>query len=534
LAITAPSEASNPAKFSRIDVEYAVQCAIDNRRARLPAAIGASLECTRPPVGVPAWFTGTVALGLALGGCAVAHATGYAVTGNGDPGTGGLSLRQAITMANAGPGNIVYFDPALNGSTITLTQGAIPITNSTTVLGPGADKLTISGGNNSGIFYDFVLIAPPAPTITISGLTLTAGKAGFGAIAVATATLNLQDCVVTGNTTTNAHGAAVYISSGEITDSTISNNSGGGIYSSGQSLNIARTKVSGNSVSSAGAGVYARGTALTISNSTITGNSAGGNGGGIFITDGNSGSPTASLTLSQSNVSGNSAYYFGAGIDVKHANTVYISQSLISQNVLTSFAGTGYGGGGLALHSVSSSTYISNSTFYRNFAYHNGGGIGIFDATTGSGVSIKFSTISGNSTAYSYSNGILGVGKPLIYASIVANNSSRFYTQDMVGTFYVARSLVKNANGTTITTLGALPNIFGVDPQLGPLTVNGGPTLTMLPAATSPVLNAGLLFPVEGTDQRGLTRVVGSSADMGAVERQVPEIIIFRNGFDSS
>ena len=262
----------------------------------------------------------------------------------------------------------------------------------------------------------------------------------------------------------------------------------------------------------------------------ISGNSASGDGGGIFVTDGNASSPTAALTMSRSSVSGNSAYYFGAGIDVKRANTVYISQSLISGNTLTSFAGSGYGGGGLALHTVSSSTKIINSTFYRNFAYHNGGGIGIFDAATGDGESIGYSTISGNSTAYFYSNGILGAGQPNIFSSIVANNSSKSYTQDMAGTFRLRYSLVTNTNGTTIT---GSKNIFGVDPQLGQLTVNGGPTLTMLPAATSPVLNAGPTPPIEQTkDQRGLPRAANSRINMGAVERQVPEVIIFRDGFD--
>ena len=33
-------------------------------------------------------------------------------------------------------------------------------------------------------------------------------------------------------------------------------------------------------------------------------------------------------------------------------------------------------------------------------------------------------------------------------------------------------------------------------------------------------------------DQRGVNRCVNGHVDMGAVERQSPEIIIFRNGFD--
>jgi hypothetical protein len=74
-------------------------------------------------------------------------------------------------------------------------------------------------------------------------------------------------------------------------------------------------------------------------------------------------------------------------------------------------------------------------------------------------------------------------------------------------------------------------DITDVDPQLGPLADNGGPTDTMLPAATSPVVDQGMAFGLT-EDQRGLTRpldfpgVAMSSAsgadgsDMGAVERQ--------------
>ena len=33
-------------------------------------------------------------------------------------------------------------------------------------------------------------------------------------------------------------------------------------------------------------------------------------------------------------------------------------------------------------------------------------------------------------------------------------------------------------------------------------------------------------------NSRGVNRCVNGKADMGAVERQIPEVIIFRNGFD--
>jgi hypothetical protein len=54
----------------------------------------------------------------------------------------------------------------------------------------------------------------------------------------------------------------------------------------------------------------------------------------------------------------------------------------------------------------------------------------------------------------------------------------------------------------------------------------------MLPTVTSPVLDAGDI--VAGNDQRGFPRVVNGRTDMGAVERQLVEDRIFRNGFDSS
>jgi hypothetical protein len=62
-------------------------------------------------------------------------------------------------------------------------------------------------------------------------------------------------------------------------------------------------------------------------------------------------------------------------------------------------------------------------------------------------------------------------------------------------------------------------------PVLGPLANNGGPTLTHLPGATSPLLDAipvgtaGLCDATTPTDQRGFPRPTGTACDIGAVER---------------
>ena len=75
-------------------------------------------------------------------------------------------------------------------------------------------------------------------------------------------------------------------------------------------------------------------------------------------------------------------------------------------------------------------------------------------------------------------------------------------------------------------------DILGQDPQLGALAANGGPTQTMKPAATSPVVDQGSAFGL-GTDQRGLARPFdaptipnsgGDASDIGAVELQASEV----------
>ena len=77
---------------------------------------------------------------------------------------------------------------------------------------------------------------------------------------------------------------------------------------------------------------------------------------------------------------------------------------------------------------------------------------------------------------------------------------------------------------------GVNGNIVGVDPLLGPLADNGGPTQTMALLAGSPAIDKGdnTLVPIDPstglpvtTDQRGFTRVVNGSVDIGAFEDQV-------------
>ena len=70
-----------------------------------------------------------------------------------------------------------------------------------------------------------------------------------------------------------------------------------------------------------------------------------------------------------------------------------------------------------------------------------------------------------------------------------------------------------------------------VDPQLGPLQDNGGPTGTHAPAASSPAIDAGCNAACPAFDQRGAARpadgngIGGATCDIGAYEYAAVPIV---------
>ena len=86
-------------------------------------------------------------------------------------------------------------------------------------------------------------------------------------------------------------------------------------------------------------------------------------------------------------------------------------------------------------------------------------------------------------------------------------------------------SLIQNPGNAPMLSSQAL--ITGVDPQVGPLADDGGPTQTMLPSNASPVIDQGKAQSGLTEDQRGDARTVdngkpeppgGDGTDIGAVE----------------
>ncbi len=311
--------------------------------------------------------------------------------------------------------DLISFDSDLAGGTIDLTLGELDITDDVTIVGLGADQLTIDGGGNSRVF-DIGLNT----RANISGLTITGGSADNGA----------------------------------------------GIRTAGNTnVTLAAMVVTGNVATQDGGGVHAFSN-LTIVDSTISGNTAGDDGGGLWIYNDDENFGERAI-ISNSTISGNTAAGSGGGVYIDLGET-FIRHSTITQN--TAAVGDG----------VLSRASSLVSTRFRSTI--------IADNTDNDDVA---------SVGFEF-NSILSDGYNLVGGG--------------------------NANGSFIAT-GDQSGVF--DPQLLPLSDNGGPTPTHALLLSSPALDAGDPTDVAGQgivrsfDQRrsGFDRIKGAAIDIGAFEQ---------------
>ncbi len=259
--------------------------------------------------------------------------------------------------------------------------------------------------------------------------------------------------------------------------------------------------ITGGRVTELGGGGIYNGGALTVTGSTISGNSGfGGGGGGIY----NAGT----LTVSGSILNGNSALFVGGGI-FNSGGTVTVTASTLSGNSATR-------GGGIENNgtlTVTTSTLSGNSV-------EPGAGGGIINWGM---LTVTGSTITGNTGgSVGTGGGIRNVGTLILRNTIVAGNAGRL--PDVSGTPINSQghNLIGDSTGGTgfhETDLVGTPE-DPIDPLLGPLQANSGPTFTHALLPGSPAINAGDNADPPATDQRGAPRIIGGTIDIGAFEAQ--------------
>ncbi|MDC0936064.1 matrixin family metalloprotease, partial [Pirellulales bacterium] len=262
---------------------------------------------------------------------------------------------------------------------------------------------------------------------------------------------------------------------------------GGAIFNE-ESLTLDDVRIVDNSSAGKGGGVYSSGL-VTITGSTLANNHADDDGGGVHTSGG--------ISLIRSTVSGNSSGDEGGGISAEGEGTAII----VNSSTITGNSAVGSGGGMHVFDLNPTRLRVIHSTVVQNTSGNSGGGI------------------------YQY-DGVL-----LLDHSIVASNTDAGTAPDVDNVNFlnnpvvIARySLIGNNKGSDMDLFGG--NIVGtqlsqVDPGIGPLQNNGGPTETHGLMTDSLALDSGnpsILAPPE-FDQRGpgFDRIDGV-IDIGAFE----------------
>jgi hypothetical protein len=217
-----------------------------------------------------------------------------------------------------------------------------------------------------------------------------------------------------------------------------------------------------------------------------------------------------------------------------------VTTSTLSGNFTTGNSGAGGG-----IHSNTGGVTLTNSTLSGNSTSgvgSNGGGI----HSTAGDISLTSSTFSGNSATGSGSKGggvHASAGALILTGTLIAGNSDDGTAPDVrapnapATKLQVSYSLIGNSTGARLGEANVnLNNLTNVDPLLGPLANNGGPTQTQALGQGSPAIDQGNAI---GLDQRGFPRIDnggipnahgGNGADIGAFER--PGSVIVSEGGD--
>ena len=403
-------------------------------------------------------------------------------------------LRDAIDEADRGA--TIEIPPG----TYTLRIAELVINKDLTLVGAGADQTIIQAAESSGTANSRVLRIPIGRDVTISGVTIRHGVA---------------------DSTIPRHVVFPATVGGIVT---ISYEFGGGIHVHG-SLTLIDSVVSDNAAG--GGGAIFNGGTLTIINSRIVNNNAEGQGGGIF----NGGNLELDGVILQNNrsrgggalsnwgnveavrmsISDNRARLGGGGVLNTAVGNLNMDSVTIDNN--STMAGGGirnFGHSTLVNSTISLNSalagggienwknfYIANSTLTSNES-DKGGGINIRRRSfTDPETELTGKILAGNSAAEGADcyGGVSSIGNNLI--GINADCNYRAGPSDLVGTSHQP-----------------------LNPLLGPLRNNGGPTGTHALMALSPAIDAGRSESEPSLDQRGVPRAQIGRTDIGSFERQ--------------
>gem|GEM_PF-2757821 len=334
---------------------------------------------------------------------------------------------------------------------------------------------------------------------------------------------------------------ALLTGSASLSDSTFSNNvaaggDGGAAGTGGIGRQGAPGGNGGNGGVGEGGGLVVDLGSFTLTNDTFSGNSAigglgyfagnGGEGSGSFFQGGTGGSGGTGGVGGTG--AGGGLYLFGG--------TVSLNDDTISANSV--YGGTGGTGGAAGGDSGSGfpGGYVPVSVPGVGGNGGNAQGGGVFAQPNNAGLGLANTLIAANSIVAG-TGGTVGGGT-------FQNTNGTASGPDVSGfVFSSDDDLIGDPTGSN--GFGKAGDLLGssgspLNPQLGPLADNGGPTQTMALLANSPAIDHGDSHApgLPATDQRGFARIVGSAVDIGAFEfgatAATPGIVLGGSGLSSA
>lgn len=319
---------------------------------------------------------------LATGG---AFAATFTVTTAADDGSG--SLRQKAAVAS--DGDVVVFDPSLNGQVIMLSEPII-LDEDVYIRGNGPEATLISGSN--GVFIS----KSGVDVLRFSDLAIVSSTAESGAgIRVDAGRVEVQDARFSDNTATGNlasmgggaianYGGSLYVNNVRFSGNAATGTSGSGgaiINGPDGALEIVNSRFSDNSASRAGGAVEDASGAdakVTFFNVDFYDNATGdnpGNGGAIHVTG--AGDVSIQRGTASGNTAANEGGAFWNGAGEMRISDVAIRGNVASGDLATNGGGGVFNNGGKVI--VTGSTRIS-----RNVADGtSGSGGGVFNAQGG-------------------------------------------------------------------------------------------------------------------------------------------------------
>ena len=410
-----------------------------------------------------------------------------------DPGNGVCNATQCtLREAINDPGSSeITFAASLTGTIRLAPPGAgggrLEIDKALSITGP-SQGIVIRGlglDNGSPIFR-----IGEAGTTTLANLTLRNGGNGI----VNRGTVTLSKVVVESCGT----GISSQFGTLALSNSFVINNLDVGLRVVHGTATLRKDRIAGNALG----GINVFNGTVTLNNTTVARNSAV-NGGGIF-------NDAGTILISRSTITNNSATGQGGGIFNTVDDAFRRQGGLVTLTNSTVTGNSAASGGGISNAPERSGVGLSltNSTVTRNSATQEGGGI--FQRGQGEEDEADLALL----------NSLVAQNSAPTRPDVSTNGESEF-------AFVFSRfSLIGNGTGSGITNTdgnqvgNVAPNSSPIDPRLGPLADNGGPTRTHALLAGSPAIDAASAQDCPPTDQRGVSRPQGTACDIGSYERQ--------------